>query len=111
MSKLQCHYRIAQKQGFSLVMKSSRSSTEHFTIFSKTNDLSHPRLGVSIPKRVVKLASGRNMVKRLVRECFRQLVIVQGKDIVVHCRKEFSKQDRAEVRVELEKMLTKLFTS
>jgi ribonuclease P protein component len=110
MNNLHRHYRIAQKQGFSLIMKSSRSSTEHFVIYSRPNDLHHPRLGVSVPKRIIKLSSDRNMVKRLVRECFRQFKITQNKDIVVHCRKEFLKQERASTRSELEKTL-KSFTS
>ena len=30
------------------------------------------RLGISVPKRIIKLAAGRNRVKRLFREAFRQ---------------------------------------
>jgi len=35
------------------------------------NALGHARLGLAVPRRVVRLASGRNRLKRLMREIFR----------------------------------------
>lgn len=35
------------------------------------NSQGHPRLGLAVPRRVIRLASGRNRLKRLMREQFR----------------------------------------
>ncbi len=51
--------------------KSVRSSDQYFTVLVRPNDLERPRLGMAISKRRVKLAVGRNRLKRLVRENFR----------------------------------------
>lgn len=51
--------------------KSVRSSDQYFTVLVRPNELDHPRLGMAISKRRVKLAVGRNRLKRLVRENFR----------------------------------------
>jgi ribonuclease P protein component len=54
------------------------------------NDLGHPRLGISVPKRVSKRAVVRNRIKRLVREAFRlmQHDLPRGYDIVVVARSQ-----------------------
>ena len=51
--------------------KSVRSSDQYFTVLIRPNELDRPRLGMAISKRRVKLAVGRNRLKRLVRENFR----------------------------------------
>lgn len=51
--------------------KSVRSSDQYFTVLVRPNELDRPRLGMAISKRRVKLAVGRNRLKRLVRENFR----------------------------------------
>lgn len=40
-------------------------------IYVLPNVLGHPRLGMAVPRRVVRLATGRNRLKRLMREMFR----------------------------------------
>ncbi|WP_238486436.1 ribonuclease P protein component [Motilimonas eburnea] len=47
------------------------ASSPQITILAKANGLNHPRLGLAIPKKHIKLAVGRNRVKRIVRESFR----------------------------------------
>ena len=51
--------------------KSVRSSDQYFTVLVRPNELDRPRLGMAISKRRVRLAAGRNRLKRLVRENFR----------------------------------------
>ena len=51
--------------------KSVRSSDRYFTVLARPNDLSHPRLGMAFTKKRVKLAVGRNRLKRISRESFR----------------------------------------
>jgi ribonuclease P protein component len=65
-----------------------RSVDQRLTVLAKPNELDHARLGLAISKRIIKHAVGRNRVKRLVRESFRQhQQSLMGLDIVVLSRK------------------------
>ncbi len=46
-------------------------SQRHFLILARRNDLSHPRLGLVVAKKNIRLAVQRNRVKRHIRETFR----------------------------------------
>jgi len=53
-------------------------------IISCANQLTYPRLGISIAKKNIRLAVQRNRLKRLVRETFRvRQTKLSGRDIVV----------------------------
>lgn len=63
-----------------------------FTLLARSNDLSHPRLGLVIAKKNLKLAIQRNWLKRQLREGFRlkqsdfkcyDIVILTRRDIAV----------------------------
>ncbi|RJG47513.1 ribonuclease P protein component [Motilimonas pumila] len=47
------------------------AASPQITILAKPNGLDHPRLGLAIPKKHVKLAVGRNRIRRVTREHFR----------------------------------------
>jgi len=51
--------------------KPVRSSDRYFTVLARQNDLLHARLGTVFSKKRVKLAVGRNRLKRISRESFR----------------------------------------
>ena len=51
--------------------KPVRSSDRYFTILARPNELLHARLGTAFSKKRVKLAVGRNRLKRISRESFR----------------------------------------
>jgi ribonuclease P protein component len=53
------------------------------------NGLGFPRLGISVPRRLVRKATGRNRIKRRVREAFRlqKQDLPRGLDLIVVPRK------------------------
>ena len=67
----------------------TRESRGPLTVFAVPNDLGHPRLGLSVPKRV-GTAPKRNRIKRLLREAFRLLQHDwppgRGYDLVINVR-------------------------
>ncbi len=71
---------------------------KHVLILARDNGLDHPRLGLVIGKKSVKLAVQRNRLKRLIRDSFRlnQNELV-GWDIVVVARKGLGELDNPEL--------------
>ena len=53
--------------------KPARAGSRGLLILARMNDCSTPRLGLVVPKKVLKRAVWRNRVKRLVRESFASL--------------------------------------
>tara|TARA_R110002094_G_scaffold3689_3_gene11917 strand:+ start:578 stop:952 length:375 start_codon:yes stop_codon:yes gene_type:complete len=63
-------------------------SDRNLLILATPNQLSHPRVGLVIAKKNVRLAVQRNRVKRIIRESFRlQHSGLPNLDIVVLARK------------------------
>ncbi|MDH5388665.1 MAG: ribonuclease P protein component [Gammaproteobacteria bacterium] len=83
--------------------KSVRSNDQYFTVLARPNDLGRPRLGMAISKRRVKLAVGRNRLKRLVRENFRLSEQNYNADYVVMAGKNGAKGTNQELKESLER--------
>ena len=72
-----CRFRRAQRlvdqHSFSRVFKKAeRSRDKMFTVLYRPNGSDEPRLGLAIGKKNCRQSTGRNRLKRVVRESFRQ---------------------------------------
>ena len=78
-------------------------------LLARDNDLDHPRLGLVIGKKSVKLSVERNRLKRQIRESFRlnQDSLV-GWDIVIVARKGLGDLDNSELVLQLGKLWKRL---
>ena len=64
--------------------KATRSRDKWFTVLARENDKEYGRLGLAISKKHCRQATGRNRIKRVVRESFRQnQAEIAGLDVVV----------------------------
>jgi ribonuclease P protein component len=64
--------------------KASRSRDKWFTVLCRDNDSDGARLGLAISRKHCRHATGRNRIKRIIRESFRQHQgDLAGLDIVV----------------------------
>jgi len=88
---------IPSKEGFSEIFSSpeKKYSTDNFLLLCKDNCLEHPRLGVVIRKKDIKLAVNRNRLKRKIKGSFRLKVLeLQKKDYVVFVKRKLSDKDK-----------------
>lgn len=89
--------RLDSRKDFDSAFKSPvKVFTSSAIFFAHCNGQSHARLGITVAKRILRLSVQRNMVKRQLRESFRQYQHhLVGWDVVVLIRNgitPFSKQ-------------------
>lgn len=91
---------------------SGKAPGKSVLLLARDNELDHPRLGLVIGKKSVKLAVERNRIKRQIRESFRlnqdRLV---GWDIVVVARKGLGDLENAELAHQFGKLWKRLARS
>ncbi len=81
-----------------------RSGDRFFTVLFHPNTGDGPRLGFAISKQKVRLAVGRNRLRRLVRESFRRRAAsLPAIDLVVMARDATRAAARGELSASLEK--------
>jgi ribonuclease P protein component len=81
-----------------------RTGGSGLTVLTVENSVGHPRLGLAIAKKHIKLASRRNRLKRIIRESFRQhQSAFPGIDIVVLSRPGVDQRDSAQLWAALER--------
>jgi len=65
--------RLLKPADFKQVFKQSHASTDrYFKVLARPNGIAISRLGLAVSRKVDKRAVGRNRIKRVVRESFRQ---------------------------------------
>ena len=80
------HERMDDPRDFRRAFARRRSvSDESLIVYAEWNGLPFARLGISVGKKKVKTAVGRNRIKRLLREAFRlnKAAIPAGIDVVI----------------------------
>ena len=80
--------RLLKGSEFNRVFAKPRRSTDrYFAVLVRENNHAHARLGLAVAKKRIRLAVGRNRIKRLVRESFRQHADMLGTvDVIVLSR-------------------------
>jgi len=86
-----------------------RVSSKNFLILARNYGIDHPRLGIIIAKKNVKLAVERNRLKRQLRETFRKKrELLPNLDIVLLAKKGANSCDNSLIAKELEYLWQKL---
>jgi ribonuclease P protein component len=81
-------HRLSGKLAFKAVFDAGiRESRGPLAVFARPNDLAHPRLGLSVSRRI-GTAVKRNTIKRRLREAFRFLQhdLPRGYDLIIVVR-------------------------
>jgi ribonuclease P protein component len=91
---------------------SAKVPGKNVLLLARQNELDHPRLGLVIGKKSVKLSVERNRLKRVIRNSFRlNQAILAGWDIVVVARKGIAEQTNAELAEHFGKLWKRLARS
>ena len=89
-----------------------RFANEFFTANAQANDLTWPRLGMSIAARNLRRAVDRNRVRRLIRESFRMhQQELPALDIVIGARAAVISADGDRLRTALDRLWRKIANS
>lgn len=87
--------RLTKTDEFSSVfaLRPKRRST-HFVLYVRENGLAEARLGIVVGKKFAKRAAERNLVKRMVREHFRQRRDeLAGRDVLFRLQSKFPRAE------------------
>ena len=80
-----------------------KSSSEIFTILSRENTETQPRLGIVVAKRRAKRSVDRNIIKRIIRESFRlNKAILPTNDYIVILKRPISSIKRSDLRQQMD---------
>lgn len=102
--------RLGKPADYKKVFKNPIKSTDSFfTLLAIKNDYDHPRLGLAIAKKNIRKAVTRNLIKRAVRENFRQQQHrLRNIDIVVLARRDAANAPTDLLKKSLDKHWLKL---
>ena len=103
--------RLLTPQQFKAVFDSASNKVpgKNVLLLARDNQFEHPRLGLVIGKKSVKLAVERNRIKRQIRESYRHNQdILIGVDIVIVARRGIADLSNIELRQQFDKMWKRL---
>lgn len=105
-----CAYKLLKTDEFSSVFAFRRSLRGRFyTLYYRPNELDTARLGVTVAKKLVKRANGRNLLKRIAREVFRRLrENLPPCDLVIRLHAPTGSARRAELNMDVRQLLGRL---
>lgn len=104
--------RLLDAAAFDRVFKDSRRSADrYFTVLFRPNERGEARLGFAISRQKVRLAVGRNRLRRLVRESFRKHTDLPAVDIVVLARDAAKSGPNRDILLSLERHWAALRTA
>ncbi len=104
-------YRLLTQNEYSVVLRKNtiRIPEGSFLVLCHANSHNHSRLGLAIAKKLLKKASDRNRIKRLVRESYRKKKDELGAvDIVILGRHDIALKDNQQIIMSLGKIWKRL---
>ncbi len=100
---------LTPKQYSNVFEQAIPAVSSHITILARKNNVSNPRVGMTIPKKKVKLAVNRNRIKRCIRESFRQSAHrLPNVDIIVIAKHGINDLSNNDITQELNKLWKKI---
>ncbi len=103
--------RLLTSRQFSAVFDSpsGKAPGKCVLLLARDNGLDHPRIGLVIGKKAVRLAVERNRIKRIARDSFRlHQDLIGALDIVVIARKGLGDLENAELHQQFVKLWKRL---
>ena len=80
-----------------------------YTLYYRPNELDTARLGITVTKKLVRRANGRNLVKRIAREVFRrQRENLPSCDLIIRLHASVGTARRAELNMDVRQLLGRL---
>ncbi len=106
------NHRLATKAEFKRVFdQAQKINQRHVLILFRPNEISHPRIGIIVGKRVANSAVDRNRIRRVIRDSFRhQQQRLASLDIVVIARAQCDTLSKAKLRKGIDDLWEKLLT-
>lgn len=103
-------YRLRKTDEYSSVFAFRRVFRgRYFMLHYRPNEISTARLGLVVAKRLAKRASQRNLVKRIVREQFRQRrAELDAVDVIVRLREPVQDATRKMIHRDIVRLLDRL---
>jgi len=101
------HARLTRPAEFKRVFtKPAVCADECFKVLARRSDANRPRLGMAVSRQVDRRAVGRNRIKRLIRESFRQQFSDSGPavDFVVLPRQASATISNRRLRLSLDRL-------
>lgn len=101
--------RLTGADAFSRALRArARLAGRWLTLSIVENNLGFSRLGVVIGRRELPLAVRRNRLKRIARDCFRNLPAADGWDVVVRLKTRLGQDQLPAAEAELRSLFARL---